>query len=87
MELYDVRRTKFVQAHSTALACLALSLDGKLLATASERGTLVRIFSTNDGTKLQARMGCHFASGLLTSSFACNCPYLVTHIAGVEARG
>lgn len=53
IELYDVRRTKFVAAHSAALACLALSLDGKLLATASERGTLVRIFNTSDGTKLQ----------------------------------
>ena len=53
VELYDVRRTKFVQAHTTALASLALSLDGKLLATASEKGTLIRIFSTTDGSKLQ----------------------------------
>ncbi|DBA92074.1 TPA: hypothetical protein ACH3X1_015806 [Trebouxia sp. C0004] len=53
VELYDVRRTKFVEAHTTSLACLALSLDGKLLATASERGTLVRVFSTTDGSKLQ----------------------------------
>ena len=56
MELYDVRRTKFVEAHTTALACIALSLDGKLLATASERGTLVRVFSTADGSKVQ--VGC-----------------------------
>ena len=55
MELYDVRRTKFVVAHTTALAAITLSMDGKLLATASERGTLVRIFSTHDGTKLQVR--------------------------------
>lgn len=53
VELYDVRRTKFVEAHTTALACIALSLDGKLLATASERGTLVRVFSTADGSKVQ----------------------------------
>ncbi|KAK9810333.1 hypothetical protein WJX72_008875 [[Myrmecia] bisecta] len=53
VELYDVRRTKFIQAHSSALACCALALDGKLLATASERGTLVRIHSTSDGSKLQ----------------------------------
>ena len=48
-----MRRTKFVEAHTTAVACIALSLDGKLLATASERGTLVRIFSTADGSKVQ----------------------------------
>ncbi len=53
VELYDVRRTKFIQAHTSALACIALSQDGKMLATASERGTLVRIHSTTDGTKLQ----------------------------------
>ena len=53
MELYDVRRTKFIAAHTGALAALALSLDGKLLATASVRGTLVRIHSTTDGTRLR----------------------------------
>ncbi len=53
MELYDVRRTRFVQAHASALACLALSQDGRALATASQRGTLVRIHSTADGSKLQ----------------------------------
>ncbi|SPT16441.1 unnamed protein product [Triticum aestivum] len=42
-----------VRAHGSAVACLALSGDGRLLATAGTRGTLVRIFSTPDGTKLQ----------------------------------
>ncbi len=54
IELYDVQRTKWVHnAHSSPLACMALSLNGKLLATASERGTLVRIHATQDGTRLQ----------------------------------
>ena len=53
VELYHVRRTKFIAAHSSGLAALALSLDGKVLATASARGTLVRIHSTADGTKLR----------------------------------
>lgn len=42
VELYDTRRTKFISAHNSSLAALALSNNGKLLATASEKGTLVR---------------------------------------------
>lgn len=42
-----------IQAHETSLACLALTSNGSLLATASTEGTLVNIFRTNDGTKLQ----------------------------------
>lgn len=53
IELYDVKRTKFIQAHASSLSCIALCASGKLLATTSERGTLVRIWSTADGSKLQ----------------------------------
>lgn len=73
VELYDVRRTKFVEAHTTALACLALSLDGKLLATASERGTLVRVFSTTDGSKLQVPARQHTLSVLTPCMLSLGC--------------
>lgn len=53
VELYDTRRTKFIAAHNSGLAALALSANGKLLATAGEKGTLVRVFSTADGSKLR----------------------------------
>lgn len=53
IELYNQKKTHFVQAHDSSLACLALSQNGALLATASNKGTLIRIFSTVDGTKLQ----------------------------------
>ncbi|CAM0907369.1 unnamed protein product [Alopecurus aequalis] len=42
-----------VRAHESRVACIALSRDGRLLATAGSKGTLLRIFSTDDGTKLQ----------------------------------
>jgi hypothetical protein len=42
-----------VHAHDSRVACIALSGDGRLLATAGSKGTLVRIFSTHDGSKLQ----------------------------------
>lgn len=38
-----------VTAHQNALTCIALSPDGSLVATASERGTLVRVFDTATG--------------------------------------
>ncbi|KAJ3683734.1 hypothetical protein LUZ60_013961 [Juncus effusus] len=53
VEHYGARRTKFIMAHDSRIACLALSQDGRLVATASTKGTLVRVFSTHDGTLLQ----------------------------------
>lgn len=50
IELYGLRRTTFVDAHDSVLGALALSVDGCLLATASERGTVIRLFDTRGVT-------------------------------------
>jgi WD40 repeat protein len=55
VELYDRKQTKFISAHNTPLVCLTLSMDGKRLATASDKGTLVRVWNTADGQLLQVR--------------------------------
>ncbi|XP_057782366.1 autophagy-related protein 18a [Salvia miltiorrhiza] len=53
VEHYASKRTKFIMAHDSRIACFTLSQDGNLLATASSKGTLVRIYNTHDGSLLQ----------------------------------
>ncbi|KAG9443342.1 hypothetical protein H6P81_014682 [Aristolochia fimbriata] len=53
VEHFGLKVTKFINAHDSHIACLTLTMDGLLLATASMKGTLIRIFNTMDGTRLQ----------------------------------
>lgn len=61
MDLAKTDRTPLeIIAHESAVTCLALNIQGTRLATAGERGTLIRIFDTTDGTKLaELRRGTH----------------------------
>ncbi|CAI9112895.1 OLC1v1013398C1 [Oldenlandia corymbosa var. corymbosa] len=43
------KKTKLITAHDSDIACLALSTDSKFVATASAKGTLVRVFNTDEG--------------------------------------
>jgi len=51
--MIDSGKTRFIQAHDSSIQCMALNSDGTRLATASKKGTLIRIFDTLDGSKLQ----------------------------------
>ncbi|KAB1203064.1 Autophagy-related protein 18a [Morella rubra] len=53
VERYSPNKIKYIMAHDSKIACLEFTLDGQFLATASSKGTLVRVFSTIDGTLLQ----------------------------------
>lgn len=50
---YELKKTRFILAHGSRIACLALTNDGRFLATASTKGTLVRVYNTFDGLLLQ----------------------------------
>lgn len=49
----STQHSSLIQAHHNDIACLTLSDDGALLATASTKGTLVRIYSVADGKLLK----------------------------------
>ncbi|XP_023637673.1 autophagy-related protein 18e [Capsella rubella] len=55
VQVHDLKRNviKYIKAHDSAIACMTLTIDGSLLATASTKGTLIRIFNALDGTLLQ----------------------------------
>jgi autophagy-related protein 18 len=59
--IYDLNKMEevtVIQAHQTQVSCIAISNDGTLMATSSEKGTVIRIFSIPDGKKLyQFRRG------------------------------
>ena len=70
---------------------MALNFTGSLLATASDKGTLIRLFSTEDGTPLQeVRRGSDKAE-IYSLSFdknsnwiACSSDKGTVHIFGVQ---
>jgi len=48
-----VTRPATIAAHNGKLACIALSMDGKFVATASDKGTLVRVWDTATSHKVR----------------------------------
>jgi WD40 repeat protein len=48
-----IGKTQMVPAHETSISAIALNSDGSRLATASEQGTVIRIFNTSTGKPLQ----------------------------------
>jgi len=53
VELYDVKKTSLIPAHEGPLGCFALNFNGTRLATASKKGTLIRVWDTATGNRLQ----------------------------------
>jgi hypothetical protein len=48
----ETMKTSIINAHTDPLRAVALSRDEELIATASERGTIIRIWSARDGAKV-----------------------------------
>lgn len=70
--IYDtltLKAVNVIEAHRSPLSCIALNNEGTLLATASETGTIIRVFSVPHGHKLfQFRRGT-YPSTIYSMSF------------------
>lgn len=53
VEDYGTKKSKYITAHASRIASIAMTLDGRFVATASSKGTLIRVFNTMDGSLLQ----------------------------------
>lgn len=64
-----LKAVNVIEAHRSPLCCICLNNDGTLLATASETGTIIRVFSVPRGQKLyQFRRGT-YPSTIYSMSF------------------
>ncbi|CDH49606.1 wd40 repeat-like protein [Lichtheimia corymbifera JMRC:FSU:9682] len=66
VEIFDavnMQLIKIIPAHKSPISCLAMNADATLLATASEKGTVIRMFSLPDANKVfEFRRGSYPAS-------------------------
>eukprot|EP00669_Euglena_mutabilis_P011446 TRINITY_DN6086_c0_g1_i3.p1 TRINITY_DN6086_c0_g1~~TRINITY_DN6086_c0_g1_i3.p1 ORF type:complete len:205 (-),score=54.61 TRINITY_DN6086_c0_g1_i3:150-764(-) len=75
-------KEEFVDAHESPLAFVALNQDGSRLATASEKGTIIRVYKTNTESSglptllKEVRRGSHYAE-IYSMCFSADSQYLV----------
>lgn len=76
-DLISLQPLAVIEAHKAALSAMCLSNDGTLLATASDRGTIVRVFNVQTGVKLyQFRRGT-YSTKIYSLKFSLDNKYVV----------
>ncbi|KAI8904471.1 WD40-repeat-containing domain protein [Gorgonomyces haynaldii] len=57
-DTFNLQAVNIIQAHKSPLSSMQFNADGTMIATASDKGTVIRVFSVPDGEKLhQFRRG------------------------------
>jgi len=51
--IFEKNHNMTIEAHQNNVSCISLNQQGTLVATASDKGTLIRIFSTENASVLQ----------------------------------
>lgn len=64
--------THIIEAHKNPLSSISLNFDASLVATSSERGTLIRVWTTSDGSLLKELRSASVASPLSQLCFIGN---------------
>ncbi|KOX73301.1 WD repeat domain phosphoinositide-interacting protein 2 [Melipona quadrifasciata] len=73
----NLQAKTMIPAHDSPLAALAFSPNGTKVATASEKGTVIRVFNVNDGTKLfEFRRGVKRCVSISSLAFSIDCMFL-----------
>lgn len=73
----NLRAQTMIPAHDSPLAAIAFSPSGCEVATASEKGTVIRVFSVQDGSKLfEFRRGVKRCVSIASLSFSTCAKYL-----------
>lgn len=74
LQLFDAinyAATVMIRAHDSPLAAVTFSFTGLQLATASEKGTVIRVFSSESGTKLfEFRRGVKRCVSIVSMAFS-----------------
>ncbi|KAJ3073721.1 autophagy protein [Podochytrium sp. JEL0797] len=75
-DVINLQAVNIVQAHKSPLSVIEFSFDGSLVATSSDKGTVIRVFSVPTGQKLfQLRRGTYNAN-IYSLSFDLSNKYL-----------
>lgn len=69
VELYDVQQTSVIPAHNNPISQLSLNLEGTKLVTASDKGTIIRVFDTATAQKLMEFRRGHDRAEIYSLSF------------------